>query len=83
MFDFVVFVIIGAFAGFLAAKIFKGKSYGFVVNLVVGIIGSIVGGWVFNALNIFADGGSFMINLITSTVGAILFLWVLSIFKSR
>ena len=83
MLNFLLFIFIGAFAGFLAAKIFKGKSSGFVVNLVVGIIGSIVGGWIFKALDIFTDGGSFMISLITSTVGAILFLWILSIFKRR
>lgn len=81
MYHFLIFVLIGALSGFLAGKIYKGKSNGFVVNLIVGIIGSIVGGWIFKELGIFADGGSFWISLITSTIGAILFLWVVSLFK--
>ena len=38
------------FAGFLAGLVIKGKSSGYVVNLVVGVIGAIFGGWLFDSM---------------------------------
>ena len=83
MMNFLLFILIGALAGFIAAKIFKGKGYGFLTNLIVGIAGGVIGGYLFKELDIFIDGGGFWISLITSTVGAILLLWVISLFKRR
>lgn len=72
-------IIIGAAAGWLAGKLMRGGGFGFLVNLLVGISGAVIGGWVFNLLDISAEGkvGS----LVTALVGAILLLWVISKFK--
>ena len=72
-------IIIGAVAGWLAGKLMRGGGFGFLVNILVGIAGALIGGWVFGLLGITAGGviGSF----VTALVGAILLLWIISLFK--
>ena len=72
-------IIIGAVAGWLAGKLMRGGGFGFLVNLLVGIAGGVIGGWVFGLLGI--DTGGIIGSLVTALVGAILLLWVISLFK--
>ena len=72
-------IIIGILAGFFAGKIMRGRGYGLLVNLIVGIIGSYAGSFLFNALGLSANGLTGQ--LIMSTVGAIAFLAILRIIK--
>jgi uncharacterized membrane protein YeaQ/YmgE (transglycosylase-associated protein family) len=71
--NIILFLIIGALAGWLAGKIMKGKGFGFLGNLVVGIIGAIVGGFVFDILHI--SGYGLIGSLVTAVVGAVILLW--------
>jgi len=73
------FIIIGILAGFIAGKLMRGGGFGILVNLVVGIIGAVLGGWVFGLLGISAGG--IIGSLVTATVGAIILLWIISLFK--
>ena len=50
----VIFLLIGAVAGWLAGVIMKGIGFGLVGNIVVGVIGSLIGGWLFGLLGIAA-----------------------------
>jgi len=77
--NFIIFIIIGAIAGWLAGTLMKGGGYGFVINAILGIIGGVVGGWLFSALGISIGGdyGSF----ITAVVGAIIVIFVAGLFK--
>ena len=43
----VIFLLIGAVAGWLAGLIMKGGGFGLIGNIVVGVIGSLIGGWLF------------------------------------
>ena len=45
-----IWVMIGALAGWLAGKLMKGRDYGLAGNIILGLIGSIVGGWVLHLL---------------------------------
>lgn len=72
-------IIIGAVAGWLAGKLMRGGGFGLLVNIIVGIAGAIIGGWVFGLLGISASG--ILGSLITALVGAILLLWIISLFK--
>jgi uncharacterized membrane protein YeaQ/YmgE (transglycosylase-associated protein family) len=72
----VLFLLIGALAGYLAGVILKGRGFGPAGNLIVGIIGSFVGGFVFRLLGIVAFG--LLGQLIFAVLGALLFLWLLS-----
>ena len=69
----ILFLIIGALAGWLAGKITKGKGFEFLGNLVVGIIGAVVGGFVFDILHI--SGYGLIGSLVTAVVGAVILLW--------
>mgnify|MGYP001290436441 CR=1 FL=1 len=73
------YIIIGIVAGFLAGKIMRGGGFGLL--MVVGIIGGLLGGWVFGLLGIAAGG--ILGSLITSVVGAVLLLWILSLFRKH
>ena len=66
-------------AGFLAGKIMRGGGFGLVINLLLGILGGVLGGWVFALFGLAASG--LIGSLITSTVGAILVLWIASFFS--
>ena len=72
-------IIIGAVAGWLAGKLMRGGGFGFIVNLLVGIAGAVIGGWVFGLLGIAAGG--IIGSLVTALVGAIILLWIISLFK--
>ncbi len=78
---FLWFIIIGILAGFVAGKLMRGGGFGLLVNLVVGVIGAVLGGWVFGLLGITTTG--IIGSLITATVGAIILLWVISLFQRR
>ena len=72
-------LIIGAIAGWLAGKILKGKGYGLIGNIVVGIVGAFVGSYLFGFLGLSAGG--FFGTIIMSTVGAVVLLYGISLIK--
>jgi uncharacterized membrane protein YeaQ/YmgE (transglycosylase-associated protein family) len=73
------FLIVGLVAGWLAGLITKGRGFGLAVNLVVGVVGSFVGVFVFGLLGLSSHG--FIGSLITATVGAVVLLFIISAFK--
>lgn len=73
-------ILIGALAGFLAGKLMKGGGFGFLINMILGIIGGVVGDWLFGVLEIsIADG--IVGDLITGVIGAAVVLFVAGLFK--
>jgi uncharacterized membrane protein YeaQ/YmgE (transglycosylase-associated protein family) len=62
-------IVIGLIAGWLAGKLSRGRGYGCITDIVLGIIGSFIGGWIFVKLGVF--GGGFLYSLAAATVGAI------------
>ncbi|WP_302027022.1 GlsB/YeaQ/YmgE family stress response membrane protein [Parabacteroides johnsonii] len=77
---FIWYIIIGILADFIAGKVMRGGGFGILINLLVGIAGGLLGGWVFGLLGIATAG--ILGSLITSVAGAILLLWIVSLFKS-
>jgi uncharacterized membrane protein YeaQ/YmgE (transglycosylase-associated protein family) len=69
-----IFLLIGALAGWLAGIVVKGYGFGLIGNIVVGVIGSFIGGWLFGHFHLF-HGGGFVGDLIGATVGAIILLF--------
>jgi uncharacterized membrane protein YeaQ/YmgE (transglycosylase-associated protein family) len=72
-------LIIGAIAGWLAGKIVEGYGFGFVGNLVIGILGACVGGYILPQLGIFP--ASTLGNLLAATLGAIVLLVIIGLLK--
>ena len=75
----VIFLVIGAVAGWLAGVVMKGGGFGIVGDIVVGIIGAIIGGWLFGILGIAAGG--LIGAIITAFVGACVLLFVVRLIK--
>jgi uncharacterized membrane protein YeaQ/YmgE (transglycosylase-associated protein family) len=75
----VVFLAIGAVAGWLAGTLMKGGGFGLLGNIVVGIIGAVVGGFVFGLLGITAGG--LIGSIVTATAGAILLLFIVGLVR--
>ncbi len=79
MISFLWFLLIGLAAGWLAGKIMKGRGFGLVGNLVVGVVGAILGGWLFGALGLAPQGS--LGSLITAVVGALVLLYIVGLIK--
>lgn len=69
-------IVIGAIAGFLAGKLFRGKGFGLLGNIAVGIVGALIGGFLFG--NVFIVGGV-VGKIICATIGSIILLFVISL----
>ena len=76
IYSLVLWVLIGALAGFLASSLVRGKSYGCLGNTVVGLIGAIIGGYLASFLNITGDF-QFWGTLGISFIGACIFVFIL------
>ena len=68
--DLIIFLVIGAVAGWLAGQIMKGGGFGLVGDIIVGVIGSLIGGWLFGVFGV-AVGG-LIGSIIAAVVGAIM-----------
>jgi uncharacterized membrane protein YeaQ/YmgE (transglycosylase-associated protein family) len=77
--DIIIFLVIGAVAGWLAGTLMRGGGFSLLGNIIIGIIGSVVGGFVFGLLGISAGG--LIGSIITATAGAALLLFILRIIK--
>ena len=77
----IVTLLVGLIAGFLAGKITRGSGYGLLMDIVLGVAGSIVGRFLFGLIGIQATGliGSILLALI----GAEILIWVGRFLKSR
>ena len=73
-------IIIGAIAGFLAEKIMK-RDHGLLTNIVVGIVGGVVGGWLLSLVGL--GSGGWLWTLFTAVLGACLVLWVVGAIRSK
>jgi len=76
-----IFLLVGAIAGWLAGKIVKGYGFGLVGNIVVGIVGAFVAGYLFPALG-FSIGSGIIGGIISATIGAVVLLFLIKIVKS-
>lgn len=77
----VVFLIIGAIAGWLAGLIVKGYGFGLLGNIVVGIVGAFIAGWLFPTLGI-SLGSGVVAAVIHAAIGAVILLVLLRLVKS-
>ena len=77
--DIIIFLLIGAVAGWLAGVIMRGGGFGLVGDIVVGIIGSLIGGWLFGLLGI--PAGGLIGSIIAAVAGAIILIAILRLIK--
>lgn len=75
-----IWLLIGAVAGWLAGVIVKGYGFGLIGNIVVGILGAFVGGWLFGVLGI-SSGAGIIGSVIGATVGAVVMLFIIRLLR--
>ncbi len=75
-----VFLLVGAVAGWLAGLVVKGAGFGIIGDIIVGIIGAFVAGWLFPTLGV-SLGSGIVAAILHSAIGAVLFLVVLRLLK--
>lgn len=78
--NIIYLLVVGLIAGFLADKVVK-NTFGLVGDMIIGVIGSFVGSWIFSMLNFGASG--FLGEILVAFVGAVVLLLVLNLFKSK
>ncbi|NMO04600.1 GlsB/YeaQ/YmgE family stress response membrane protein [Gordonia sp. TBRC 11910] len=76
------YIIIGALAGWIAGKIVKGSGSGILMNIVIGVIGALLGGFL---LSFFLDtaSGGWWFTLFTAVLGAVILLWIVGMVQRR
>jgi uncharacterized membrane protein YeaQ/YmgE (transglycosylase-associated protein family) len=77
--NLLIFLLIGALAGWLAGLVMKGRGFGILVNMIVGVLGAFFGGWLLPKLGI-SFGGDVGV-FITAFIGAVLLLAIISLIK--
>lgn len=77
----VLWLVIGAVAGWLAGQLMRGRGLGLVGNIVVGIIGAFVGGWLLGGVLGISIGGGLIGAILNATVGAVVVLAVIGAIK--
>lgn len=77
--SFIWFILIGLVAGFLAGQVMKGGGYGVLGDIIVGILGALLGGWLFGMLGI--GGGGLIGSLIVAFIGACILIWLVRLIK--
>ncbi len=71
-------IIIGLVAGWIAGEVSRGAGFGCMGNVAIGLVGSILGGWIFSRIGIF--GGGFVYGLAAATVGAVVLVLIARLF---
>ncbi|HXZ96721.1 MAG TPA: GlsB/YeaQ/YmgE family stress response membrane protein [Burkholderiales bacterium] len=78
--EFIWFILIGLVAGWLAGQLVKGGGFGVVGDIVVGVIGALLGGFLFSTMGVSA-GGSLLGSIIVATIGAVILIFILRLIK--
>ena len=76
----IIWLVIGAVAGWLAGQIMKGGGFGLVGDIVVGIVGSVIAGWLLPRIGLYIGGG-FIAEIINAVIGAVILLFVVRLVK--
>jgi uncharacterized membrane protein YeaQ/YmgE (transglycosylase-associated protein family) len=74
----IIFLIIGAVAGWLAGQVMTGGGFGLIGNIVVGIVGAFVAGWLLPG---FWPIGGILGSIIHAAIGAVIVLFVIGLIK--
>jgi len=77
----IVLLIVGAIAGWAAGQIVKGYGFGLVGNIVVGVIGAFIAGWLLPRLGIYIGGGGLVSQVISAIIGAVILLFLLGLVR--
>jgi len=75
-----ILLLVGLVAGWLAGQIVRGRGFGLVGDLVVGVVGAFIGSWLFGALGIFIGMG-LIGAIISATIGAVILVAIIRLVR--
>jgi uncharacterized membrane protein YeaQ/YmgE (transglycosylase-associated protein family) len=78
--SFIIWIIVGAIAGWLAGMVVKGGGFGLIGDIVVGIVGAIIAGWLLPQLGI-VIGSGIVAAIIDAFIGAVILLVIIKLVK--
>ena len=76
----IIWLIVGAIAGWLAGMVVKGGGFGLIGDIIVGVVGGLIAGWLLPRIGIFIGGG-FVGDVINAFIGAVILLIILRLIK--
>jgi uncharacterized membrane protein YeaQ/YmgE (transglycosylase-associated protein family) len=74
--SFIAWIILGLIAGFIASKLVNKQGEGFILDVLLGIVGAIAGGWLFNRFGAAGVTGLNLYSLLVAVVGAVVVLLI-------
>jgi uncharacterized membrane protein YeaQ/YmgE (transglycosylase-associated protein family) len=72
--SFIAWIVLGLLAGFIASKIVNNQGEGVILDIVLGIVGALAGGWLFNTFGASGVTGLNLYSLLVAVVGAVVLL---------
>jgi uncharacterized membrane protein YeaQ/YmgE (transglycosylase-associated protein family) len=75
----IAWVIIGLIVGWLAGKVSRGRGFGCIANILIGLVGAVLGGWIFMKLGIL--GGGMIYSIAAATLGAVILVTIARLFS--
>jgi len=75
-----IFLVIGAIAGWLAGLIMRGGGFGLIGNIIVGVLGAFIGGYLLPRLGI-SVGGGWIDQIVSALIGAVILLFIIGLIK--
>jgi len=76
----IIWLIVGAIAGWLAGMVVKGGGYGLIGDIIVGVVGALIAGWLLPQIGI-VIGGGFIAAIINAFIGAVILLIIIRLIK--
>ena len=74
--SFLAWIVLGLIAGFIGSKIVNKRGEGIFLDIILGIVGAVVGGWLFSMFGAHGVTGLNLYSILVAIVGAILVLFV-------
>jgi len=78
--SFIIWIIVGAIAGWLAGMVVKGGGFGLIGDIVVGIVGAVIAGWLLPQIGI-VIGSGIIAAIIDAFIGAVILLVIIKLVK--
>jgi uncharacterized membrane protein YeaQ/YmgE (transglycosylase-associated protein family) len=79
--DLLTWIIVGLVAGVLASLVMGGTGYGIIGDIIIGIVGAFVGGWLFSALGVASPFGGLAGTIFVAFIGAVVLLFLLRLIR--
>jgi uncharacterized membrane protein YeaQ/YmgE (transglycosylase-associated protein family) len=81
--SFIAWIVLGLVSGFIASKLVNKTGDGLVIDIILGIIGALVGGWLFNTFGMSGVTGLNLYSMLVAVVGAVVLLLIYHAIKRK